>query len=429
MSDPAPVPSSALAPCRADFDVTIVGASLAGCAAAMMFGRAGLDVALLERNREPDDYKRLCTHFIQPSAGPTLRRLGIEDALLAAGAVRNRIDVIMPWGRTGEPPPVDSRGRSLVALNLRRSKLDPILRKAAAATPGVTFMQGVSVRELLRNGDRIVGVATQGERSGPLRARLVVAADGRQSAMAKLAEMPLKRSPNGRFGCFAQYRGLDLARPGTSLMWLDAPLAAYLFPNDDGVSVAGCMPPKSRLDEFRDDPDTALEALYARLPGAPRLDPALRQGRALLVKDYPNQWREPVHEGMALVGDAAMSIDPLWGVGCGWALQSAEWLVDATADAVREGGDLPAALTTYRKRHHRELDGHRFLINDFSKRERLNLVERLMFTAATRDEKTGEHLAAFGGRLIGPGEFLAPAAVLRAVAALFKSPRLPVAWA
>ena len=427
MSDPAFIPSVAPSPASSEFDVAIVGASLAGCAAAMLFGRAGLRVALIERSREADDFKRLCTHFIQPSAVPTLRRLGIEDVLLDAGAVRNRIDMILPWGRTGEPPPVDYRGRSLVALNLRRSKLDPILRKAAAATPGVTMMQGVGVHDLLRSGERIIGVETRGRRSGPLRARLVVAADGRESAMAKLAEAPLRRSPNGRFGCFAQYRALELDRPATSLMWLDHALAAYLFPNDDEISVAACMPPKARLDEFRDDPEAALETLYATLPGAPRLDPARREGRALLVKDYPNQWREPVHQGMALIGDAAMSIDPLWGVGCGWAFQSAEWLVDATAGAVRDGGDLPSALAAYRKRHHRELDGHRFIINDFSRRERFNLIERLMFSAATRDERTGEHVAAFGARLIGPGEFLAPAAVMRAVGALFKPPRLPTA--
>jgi len=90
---------------------------------------------------------------------------------------------------------------------------------------------------------------------------------------------------------------------------------------------------------------------------------------------------------------------------------------------------LAPALEAYRRRHHRELDGHRFMIADFSKRERLNPIERLMFTAATRDEGMGQHLAAFGARLIGPREFLAPAAVLRAVAALFKPPRLPVEWA
>ena len=35
---------------------------------------------------------------------------------------------------------------------------------------------------------------------------------------------------------------------------------------------------------------------------------------------------------------------PSSGVGCGWAFQSAEWLVEASADALVGGGDLDAAL-------------------------------------------------------------------------------------
>ena len=37
----------------------------------------------------------------------------------------------------------------------------------------------------------------------------------------------------------------------------------------------------------------------------------------------------PTAPGLALVGDAALAIDPLWGVGCGWALQSAQWLAQS----------------------------------------------------------------------------------------------------
>ena len=428
-----------------DFDVIVVGASLAGCAAATLFARAGLSVGLVERSREPDAFKRFCTHYVQASAVPTIRRLGIEEAMLAAGALPNRIDLWCPWGSSGESPPFDARGRSLTGYNLRRQKLDPILRRLAETTPGVTMLAGTSARALVVDAGRIAGIEAAGAHEGPVRAKLVVAADGRQSTLAQLAAAPVKTSPNARFACAAYYRGLRLERPQTSLMWLDHADAAYLFPNDDDVSVAVCLRPKRRLDEFREDPSTALEAFFGSLDGAPPLDPARRLGTPILMKDYPNQWREPVHRGMALVGDAAMSIDPLWGIGCGWALQSAEWLVDATVEALAEsrgptpGTRAPAsatrapvartlapALEAYRRRHHRELDGHRFMIVDFSKRERLNPIERLMFTAATRDEGMGQHLAAFGARLIGPREFLAPAAVLRAVAALFKRPRLPV---
>jgi 2-polyprenyl-6-methoxyphenol hydroxylase-like FAD-dependent oxidoreductase len=56
------------------YDVAMVGASIAGCAAATLFARRGARVALIERRSDPDAYKTLCTHFIQPSAVPTMER-------------------------------------------------------------------------------------------------------------------------------------------------------------------------------------------------------------------------------------------------------------------------------------------------------------------------------------------------------------------
>jgi len=47
--------------------------------------------------------------------------------------------------------------------------------------------------------------------------------------------------------------------------------------------------------------------------------------------DYENTWRHRPPPGLAFVGDAAVSGDPLFVVGCGWALQEAEWLADAIA--------------------------------------------------------------------------------------------------
>jgi len=405
---------------RDQYDVLVVGASLAGCAAAVLYARAGLAVALVERSREPEAFKRFCTHFIQASAVPTLRRLGITAEMEAAGALPNRVDMWCPWGRVGETPAFDDKGRSLTGYNLRRQKLDPILRRLAERTEGVDCLFGTSARALIVEQGCIRGIEAGGAHEGAIRARLVVAADGRQSALAQLAQMRVRSAPNRRFMCAAYYKGLPLARPTTSLMWLDHENAAYLFPNDDDVSVVACMLPKVRLDAFRADPSAALESFYASLADAAPLDPERRLGAPMLVKDYPNQWRDPVHRGMALIGDAAASLDPLWGIGCGWALQSAEWLVDATAAALRGREELAPALRAYRRRHGRELGGHRFLINDFARRLKLNAIERLMFTAAIRDEGMARHLAAYGARWIRPSEFLSPRALLRAVRVLLR---------
>src|SRR4051794_41940421 len=70
------------------YDVVVVGASIAGCTAATLLARDGLKVALVEAHRDENMYKRLCTHFIQSSATPTIERLGLDKELDAAGGAR-----------------------------------------------------------------------------------------------------------------------------------------------------------------------------------------------------------------------------------------------------------------------------------------------------------------------------------------------------
>ena len=64
-----------------EYDVAVVGASVAGCTTAALLGRAGAKVALLEQRPDPGAYKTVCTHFIQASATPTTRapRAGRAD--------------------------------------------------------------------------------------------------------------------------------------------------------------------------------------------------------------------------------------------------------------------------------------------------------------------------------------------------------------
>ena len=51
----------------------------------------------------------------------------------------------------------------------------------------------------------------------------------------------------------------------------------------------------------------------------------------------PNIFRQSAAPGLALIGDAALAPDPVWGNGMGWAFNPARWLVDKTAKALRLG--------------------------------------------------------------------------------------------
>jgi menaquinone-9 beta-reductase len=98
-----------------------------------------------------------------------------------------------------------------------------------------------------------------------------------------------------------------------------------------------------------------------------------------------------------------------WGVGCGWAFESAEWLVDSTAEALRQGADLAPHLRRYGRMHRRRLAGHDFVVCDYSRVRNFNPIERLVYAAAVHDP-AALHFHAFGNRHIGVSRFLAPRA-------------------
>ncbi|MSR13953.1 MAG: FAD-dependent monooxygenase [Gammaproteobacteria bacterium] len=398
------------------FDVIVVGAALAGTTAATLFARAGLRVALVERNPDSYAYKQLCTHFIQGSATPTLARLGVLEQLEARGGLRNSANIWTRWGWIFEPEMHDANGASQHGFNLRRQVLDPLLCQTAAATPGVELCLGHSVKDLIVENGRVTGIVTHaaaGDRT--LRSRLVVAADGRNSRLAELAKIRIKSSPNRRSLIMAQYREVPLVHGATSQMWIDGAKVGYIFPNDDGVTVVAAMPPQADFANFKADPAGHFERYMQAFPDSPDLQKAVRISEFIQVKDYPNQTRAPVALGMALIGDAALSMDPLFGVGCGWALQSAEWLVDVTAPALKAGTGVEAALRDYAKVHQQKLGGHAFIVADFSKRYAFNLIERLMFKAATRDVAAARHLFLFAKRISSLAEFLNPRIIARAL--------------
>ena len=202
-----------------DYDVAVVGASIAGCTVATLLGRAGARVALLERRPDAASYKTMCTHFIQPSATPAIERLGLAERIEAAGGIRNGADV---WTRYGwiRPELGGDYRHPRYGYDIRRLKLDPMLRELAVETPGVELMLGQGVTGLVRSNGRPAGVRAvdRGRNERDVRARVIVAADGRDSAVARMAGVRARVKPHDRFGYFAYYRDLPLVSGDRTLL-------------------------------------------------------------------------------------------------------------------------------------------------------------------------------------------------------------------
>lgn len=396
----------------AAYDAVVVGASIAGCAAAIQLGRSGARVALVEKKPDPNAYKRTCSHFIQAGGVPAIERLGLLEAIEAAGGKRSRMHAWTRWGWIEAPP--ERAGR---ALNLRREVLDPLLRSTAAETPGVELMLGWGAERLLREGDSFTGVAVRepGGEEREIRARLTIGADGRDSRIAELSGVPVKTFPHGRFAYGAYFEGAAPAHAPDATIWMMDPQWAAAFPTDSDLTFYAAMPTKDRLPEFKRDPQRALVDFIGDVPDAPPIREGRLVGSVMGKVDMTNRKREPAAPGLALIGDAALATDPLFGVGCGWAFQSAEWLCESVAPALQGAEPLEQGLEQYRRRHAKELQEHAFLIHDYATGRKFNPTERLMFAAAARDPQAAALFDRLGMRRARPLQVL-PRLVPRAIA-------------
>jgi 2-polyprenyl-6-methoxyphenol hydroxylase-like FAD-dependent oxidoreductase len=382
-----------------DYDAVIVGGSLAGCTTAILLGREGLRVALVEKQPDPDAFKRVCSHFIQASGVPTIERLDLLDPIIAAGGVRSRIQAWTEWGWMKPPPEEASLG-----VNLRREVLDPMVRETAASTPGVDLHLGRTATALLRDGDAVSGVTLR-DREGAettMRGKLVIGADGRDSHVAEMAGVKEKVIPHGRFAYGGYFEGGVPEYAPDSAIWFMDPHWAAAFPTDSELVFYAAMPTKELLPEFKREPTEALISFVSGLPEPPPIREARLVEPVLGKVEMPSRERFQIAPGLALVGDAALAADPLFGVGCGWAFQSGEWLADSVAPALHGEESLERGLKRYRRTHKRKLGGHEFMIRDYSSGRKLTPPERMLFSAAVRDPKIAATFDEFATRQIGP---------------------------
>ncbi len=221
-----------------------------------------------------------------------------------------------------------------------------------------------------------------------LGSRLLVAADGRQSSVARLAGVPGRVRPHNRFFYFAYWRGVERARTSADpsiRLWIPHPDAASEFPNEDGLTVLVGVYPRWRLAQVRADLEGSYMRTLTELPDGPDLSNAERVSKILGKIEVPNVIRPAARPGIAFVGDAALAADPTFGVGISFALMSAEWLADETSSALDNRQALDNALRRYRRKFAWRLVPHYMQMADFSTAREIVSLERRAFRCAAVD--------------------------------------------
>src|SRR5262245_47157215 len=190
-------------------DVLIAGGGVAGSSLAILLGRAGLRVALFERDRFPRE--KPCGEGIMPAGVAVLDRLGLTAAVggVPLSGVRYHFR-----GTTATGPFPSTGGAAATGPAQRRAVLDRVLFEAAAATPGVSARTLAVVQGPIIERGRVSGLVVNGTE---LRAPLTVAADGARSALRRALGLE-RTARHRRVGMRAHFQ---LAAGAEIAPWVD----------------------------------------------------------------------------------------------------------------------------------------------------------------------------------------------------------------
>jgi flavin-dependent dehydrogenase len=384
------------------YDVAIVGSRVAGSTLAMLLARMGLRVAAVDKATFPSN-KAPCTHTNPAAALETVKRIGLYDAFVKAGADPvKRVDFMLPWGRfAGE---IRTNGQPTPGLQLRRLVMDNIIVQHAKEA-GAEIREGFVVKDLIKEGGRVAGITGQDADGKPqeIRARLTVAADGRRSMFGNESGF-VKSWPCNRF---YYYRYYEPSSPIEPIIWCwdDDPDIVCIGPVGEGLFLGMVAPHMSKFDEFVIDLEENFNT-WMRSKDVLReiIDSAKPVSRIWGRGNLRNTYRDPICNGLVLLGDAGIDIDPLAAQGVGWAFISAEILADVLAKCFQHDDLSQEALSEFRTRRDARLLENFKYFSIVSLTKKRNEQEQEFMAGAVKNPDLASDLAGIWHMTVSPSK-------------------------
>ena len=331
-------------------DLCIVGGGPAGMVAGLLFARAGAKVTVLEKHS--DFLRDFRGDTVHPSTLRIFHELGLLDRLLrrphdkvgGIGGLVGGVEVEL-----ADLSAFDPRW-NFIAMMPQWEFLD-FVAEAASEYPNFSLLMEAEGTGLVEEGGRVAGVRCRQEgRDAELRARLVIAADGRHSVLRGIGGLEVRdlgapmdvfwfRLPKARTagndttGVFAAGRIIALIDRG------DYWQCAYVFPKGmaDEVRAEG-------LDSFRAEIARVAPMVAADVEAIASWDDV----KLLTVSlDRLERWHRP---GLLVIGDAAHAMSPVGGVGINVAIQDAVAAANILAGPLAAGEDPDPLLGRVEKR-------------------------------------------------------------------------------
>lgn len=321
---------------RVNFDIIIVGASVAGASLAIALAPEGYRILLLERAVFPR--YQPCGEGIMPQGVEILSTFGLLEEVLARGGVRfrgmryrNRRGVVAE----AEFPAAGHGGAYGVVI--RRWNLDDLLLRRAESFPNVEVRQGFAVTQVIQENQVVKGVAGHPvdtpDRREAFFAPLIIGADGRHSLFPAACGLTRTYLPRRRFGVTGHLSGVDGSDPYVEVL-LHPEGEIYIAPCDKGLTLVVILLEEESMPFFKGDLEGQYHAFLKEAEGfGGRAEASELVGPVFAVGPLGFTVEPCYRAGLLLVGDSAGFLDPITGEGMTLALRS----VQAAVPLIREG--------------------------------------------------------------------------------------------
>lgn len=338
-------------------DVLIVGAGMVGSALALALHHSGLEILLLDggpltvRPHDPDAPFEPRVSALSAASQRILERLGAWQ-----GISQRRLSPysdMRVWDGSGTGQihfsAASVHARVLGHIVENRVIQDGLLERLHDSDVGL--LANARLEQMRRSGDEWLLTLADGR---SLRAPLVVAADGAQSAVRRLTGCPTREWDYLHQAIVTSVR---CSQPHQATAWQrftdHGPLAFLPLLRDgqqDWCSIVWSITPEQAEKAMAMDDQAFCQALGAAFEG--RLGTVLQADPRVCVPLRQRHAKRYVAEGLALIGDAAHTIHPLAGQGVNLGFLDAAVLAEELQHASDRGERLAdeRVLSRYERR-------------------------------------------------------------------------------
>ena len=354
------------------YDVVVIGGGPAGSTTAALLAAYGHKVLLLERETMPRYH---VGESLIPYTWFTLNRLGLLDRMhKSANPKKYSVQFVSIAGKVSQPFYFFKTitHECSVTWQVLRSEFDVMLLDNAREK-GAEVRQGVTVRDVLMEGSRVVGVRADlrdGTRGAEIRAKVVVDASGRDSLLSRRFSWKDRDPELNKVAIWSYFKG-SVRAPGvdegaTTVAYIPDKGWFWHIPLPDDIVSVGVVAEPAYLYRDTRDPNeilaremNACKWIHDRVAGSERVEPVRVTG------EFSYYSRQIGGNGFCLVGDAYAFLDPLFSSGVFLALKGGEMAADAI-HAGLEAGDVSAHhFDEYLKQQQQAVASFRVLVRAF----------------------------------------------------------------